>query len=124
MGEEAVLDAHGAGHEGRACLVLPRGDVCRSRIPQYWIWLNWFSTFKYPLHMMMQNEFGTLSDVCWEHLDGDSGVCVLTSPQVLYSFEIYEESLTVQVLIMVAMYVAYRIAFFCLLKMHTAFVRR
>lgn len=105
---------------------LPVLLCCSARIPWYMIWLNYLSTFKYPLQMMMINQFQALDAVCWDPPPPDgltATTCVLTSAEVLKSFDMAGINIWTNALVMLAFFVGYRFLFYLLLKWHAASVR-
>lgn len=100
--------------------------ISKSNIPDYWIWLHYLSTFKYPIEVLFKNEFGTLSSECWNRSLKETGVCNQSgkSQGVLDSFGMHNVRIWLNFLVMIIFFVGYRTFFYVALRFQTASVRK
>lgn len=128
-----------------ACVVLFSG-----RINVYWMWMNALSTFKYPLQLLILNEFQGTFDDCWAYTQNSTAstaaapspqaaqathaqapdgaqtqapLCVLGTSQVLQDFGISSTSVLVPLLASLGFFLGYRLLYGVALKLKT-FSRR
>lgn len=84
-------------------------------IPDWWIWLYWWSFFHYTFQALMVNEFYGATFVCG---DVPVQVCITTGEQVLASRGIYyDPSIIWQwCLVLLGMMLGYRILAYCVVR--------
>ncbi|CAI5485244.1 unnamed protein product [Closterium sp. Naga37s-1] len=100
--------------------------ISKNNIPPYWIWMNYLSTFKYPLEMLTLNEYGSLPSVCWEYLvkSDSTSLCIVTSDTVIARFDMADSKFWESAVVMVSFFIGYRILFYFALRYQTALVRK
>ncbi|CAI5514438.1 unnamed protein product [Closterium sp. Naga37s-1] len=100
--------------------------ISKNNIPPYWIWMNYLSTFKYPLEMLTLNEYGSLPSVCWEHLVkiDPTSPCIVSSDNVIARFDMADSKFWESAVVMVSFFIGYRILFYFSLRYQSALVRK
>lgn len=114
------------------------------QIPPYWRWLHYISAIKYPFEALLVNEFqgekrcyhgelaelspGPLGDVKRSALHntttGTAAQCMLIGEDVLFSMDIREESIWIDIGILLAWGVLYRLLFYVVLRFYSKNVRK
>lgn len=85
-----------------------------SRIPKYWLWLHYLSTFKYPYEAMLVNEFGDPNhQLCYAW--AQDGKC-RTGAQLLRTLHVNRLSKWWSLGVLLSMAVFYRLLFYCVLR--------
>nr|UZH45528.1 ABC transporter G family member 19 [Morus alba] len=109
----------------------------RSKTPPYWRWLNYVSAMKYPFEALLTNEFkgtrcyngfpqdlspGALGDVRISALHNDTSLqqpCLLIGEDVLFTMDITKESIWLDVVVLLAWGVLYRLLFYVVLRFYS-----
>ncbi|XP_047983915.1 ABC transporter G family member 23 [Salvia hispanica] len=86
--------------------------IPREFIPKYWLFMYYVSLYRYPLDSLLLNEYWSERDECFSTR---SGVCALTGRDVLKSRGLEEDTRWINVAIMLAFFVLYRILSWVLL---------
>ncbi|KAG6437125.1 hypothetical protein SASPL_102035 [Salvia splendens] len=86
--------------------------IPREFIPKYWLFMYYVSLYRYPLDSLLLNEYWSERGECFSTR---SGVCVLTGRDVLKSRGLEEDTRWINVAIMLAFFVLYRILSWVLL---------
>ncbi|KAL1545552.1 ABC transporter G member 23 [Salvia divinorum] len=86
--------------------------IPREFIPKYWLFMYYVSLYRYPLDSLLLNEYWSERDECFSTR---SGVCQLTGRDVLKSRGLEEDTRWINVAIMLAFFVLYRILSWVLL---------
>ncbi|KAG6433821.1 hypothetical protein SASPL_105439 [Salvia splendens] len=86
--------------------------IPREFIPKYWLFMYYVSLYRYPLDSLLLNEYWSERDECFSTR---SGVCALTGRDVLKSRGLEEDTRWINVAIMLAFFVLYRILSWILL---------
>ena len=94
--------------------------IARDYMPKEWLWMHYLSLFKYPLDALLINEYSHVVDQCFGPLY--AGRCFITGENVLESLFLDRESKWMDLGIMVAFAVAYRILSF--VALHYRLVKR
>eukprot|EP00246_Nothoceros_aenigmaticus_P014386 TRINITY_DN5430_c0_g1_i1.p1 TRINITY_DN5430_c0_g1~~TRINITY_DN5430_c0_g1_i1.p1 ORF type:complete len:704 (+),score=97.37 TRINITY_DN5430_c0_g1_i1:271-2382(+) len=88
--------------------------IPRSSIPDYWIWMHYLSLFKYPLEILLYNEYSRIKGTWY----GTS-----TSESILNGLSMGRVHIWENIAIMLAMVVAYRFFFYLILRFRTNNIR-
>nr|A0A0M3R8G1.1 RecName: Full=ABC transporter G family member STR; AltName: Full=Protein STUNTED ARBUSCULE [Petunia x hybrida]ALC79555.1 ABC transporter [Petunia axillaris] len=112
----------------------------RTQIPLVWRWLHYISAIKYPFEALLINEFkgskhcydgdlsdlspGPLGDVKFSALRNNSRAalpqnCTLIGEDVLFSMDIREENIWLDIVILLAWGVLYRLFFYVVLRFYS-----
>ncbi|WOK91926.1 hypothetical protein Cni_G00617 [Canna indica] len=109
----------------------------RTEIPIYWRWLHYISAIKYPFEALLTNEFkgsrcyngtfselstGPLGDIKLSDLHPPPGLeatCPLVGEDVLTTMDIQKESVWIDVAILLAWGVLYRLFFYVVLRFYS-----
>lgn len=106
-----------------------------SKIPNYWRWLNYISAIKYPFEALLVNEFkgnrcyygtpnelspGPLGDIKFSNLHAEQNLsCPLIGEDVLTTMDVSFENVWVDVMILLAWGVLYRLLFYVVLRFYS-----
>ncbi|XP_015883601.3 ABC transporter G family member STR [Ziziphus jujuba] len=112
-------------------------------IPKYWRWLHYISAIKYPFEALLVNEFegdkcytgkpedlspGPLGDVRYSKRHNDTigfrPDCLLIGDDVLFSMDITKTDIWIDVAILLAWGVLYRLLFYVVLRFYSKNVRK
>jgi ABC-type multidrug transport system ATPase subunit len=94
--------------------------IAKEYMPNYWLFLHYLSLFKYPLNALLINEYTHVPDRCFGPVY--DGRCFVTGENVLENMSLDHENKWVNVGIMAAFAVAYRLM--CFAVLHYKLVKR
>eukprot|EP00897_Mesotaenium_endlicherianum_P006361 jgi/Mesen1/5753/ME000292S04850 len=96
--------------------------LSRKDMPAWWIWLHYFNIFKYPLEILMWNEYDGLKGTC---LQGPhTGACAYTGHNVLAGKDMGKVKVGVNIGIILLFSVAFRVGFYYALKARSKGIRK
>eukprot|EP00850_Spirogloea_muscicola_P008230 SM000043S15858 [mRNA] locus=s43:507886:512682:- [translate_table: standard] len=102
--------------------------IKKEYIPSYWLWMHYLSIFKYPFDSLLINEYGSLSTTCFSDLrsgsqSGESS-CRQTGHQILVDAGLAHTSKWMDVGILSAYAIIFRVACYAALRYHKSGLRR
>eukprot|EP00850_Spirogloea_muscicola_P013242 SM000089S23798 [mRNA] locus=s89:71245:75551:+ [translate_table: standard] len=102
--------------------------IKKEYIPSYWLWMHYLSIFKYPFDSLLINEYGSLSTTCFSDMRSDSesgnSSCQQTGHQILVDAGLAHTSKWMDVGILSAYAIIFRVACYAALRYHKGGLRR
>ncbi|KAK9063178.1 hypothetical protein SSX86_017048 [Deinandra increscens subsp. villosa] len=89
--------------------------ISKERMPKYWLFMHYFSMYKYALDALLINEYSCLVNRCLIWYDEKSQTCMVTGADVLEKRGLHENQRWVNVYILVGFFVFYRVLCFVFL---------
>ncbi|CAN6485748.1 unnamed protein product [Victoria cruziana] len=89
--------------------------ISKDSIPGYWLFMHYFSLYKYALDALLINEYSCLASRCFVRLDGTE-ICAVTGRDVLQLRGLHERQRWTNVQVMVGFFVFYRVLCLVVLK--------
>ncbi|KAK3000466.1 hypothetical protein RJ639_021522 [Escallonia herrerae] len=78
-------------------------------IPKYWLFMYYVSLYRYPLDSLLINEYWSVRNECFSRRAGDHSTCLLTGNDVLKGRGLDKDTRWMNVSIMLAFFVVYRV---------------
>lgn len=83
--------------------------IPKESIPKYWLFMYYVSLYRYPLDALLTNEYWDVGNECFSEQGSSSSKCLVTGFDVLKSRGIEKDNRWMNVGIMVAFFVFYRL---------------
>ncbi|KAF5772293.1 putative ABC-type maltose transporter [Helianthus annuus] len=91
--------------------------ISKESMPKYWLFMHYFSMYKYALDAMLINEYSCLTNKCMIWYDEKSQTCMMTGADVLEKKGLHENQRWINVYILIGFFVFYRVlCFFFLVR--------
>ncbi|KAM0047305.1 putative ABC-type maltose transporter [Helianthus debilis subsp. tardiflorus] len=92
--------------------------ISKESMPKYWLFMHYFSMYKYALDAMLINEYSCLTNKCMIWYDDEkSQTCMMTGADVLEKKGLHENQRWVNIYILIGFFVFYRVlCFFFLVR--------
>lgn len=97
--------------------------ISKESIPKYWLFMHYISLYKYPLDALLINEYSSLAKKCFSWYP-EFNVCALTGEDILKQRGLQEHKLWMNVEIMVAFFIFYRILCYLILRRRASKAKR
>ncbi|KAJ0251335.1 ABC transporter G family member 4 [Hirschfeldia incana] len=99
--------------------------ISKESLPKYWLFMYFFSMYKYALDSLLINEYSCLADKCLVWFgEGDVRACLLTGVDVLYKKGLDERQRWTNVYVLLGFFVLYRVLCFLVLLKRVSSSRR
>ncbi|KAI3818015.1 hypothetical protein L1987_11817 [Smallanthus sonchifolius] len=89
--------------------------ISKESMPKYWLFMHYFSMYKYALDALLINEYSCLMSKCLIWYDEKGDTCMVTGADVLEKRGLSESQRWVNVYILVGFFVLYRVLCFVFL---------
>lgn len=107
-----------------ACFFLFSGYfISKDSMPRYWLFMHYFSPYKYALDALLINEYSCLVSSCMIWV-ADGKLCAVTGRDVLERRGLHERQRWSNVQIMLAFFVFYRLLCFAVLRRRASMSRK
>ncbi|CAN6569518.1 hypothetical protein C1H46_032835 [Malus baccata] len=86
--------------------------ISQGNMPKYWLFMHFFSMYKYALDALLINEYGCLVSTCliwYQESNSDSKVCMVTGGDVLQKRGLHEGQRWTNIYILLGFFVFYRV---------------
>ncbi|KAJ0715236.1 putative ABC-type sulfate transporter [Helianthus annuus] len=91
--------------------------ISKESMPKYWLFMHYFSMYKYALDAMLINEYSCLTNKCMIWYDEKSQTCMMTGADVLEKKGLHENQRWINIYILIGFFVFYRVlCFFFLVR--------
>nr|XP_043612825.1 ABC transporter G family member 8 [Erigeron canadensis] len=87
--------------------------ISKESMPKYWVFMHYFSMYKYALDALLINEYSCLINKCLIWYDEKNQMCMVTGADVLQKRGLHENQRWVNVYVLIGFFVFYRVL--CLL---------
>ncbi|XP_076923097.1 ABC transporter G family member 4-like [Bidens hawaiensis] len=89
--------------------------ISKESMPKYWLFMHYFSMYKYALDALLINEYSCLVDKCMIWYDEKSQTCMMTGADVLQKKGLRENQRWANIYILIGFFVFYRVLCFVFL---------
>ncbi|XP_021827008.1 ABC transporter G family member 4 [Prunus avium] len=86
--------------------------ISKDNMPKYWLFMHFFSMYKYALDALLINEYGCLVSSCliwYEENNGNNRECMVTGGDVLLKRGLHERQRWSNIYILIGFFVLYRV---------------
>lgn len=97
--------------------------ISKDNIPKYWLFMHYISLYKYPLDSLLINEYSSLATKCFSWYP-ELNVCAATGEDILQQRGLQKGRLWMNVEVMVAFAIFYRILCYVILKRRACRAKR
>ena len=87
--------------------------ISQDSMPKYWLFMHFFSMYKYALDALLINEYGCLVSTCLIWYEEENKECMVTGADVLQKRGLHERQRWTNIYILIGFFVLYRVL--CLL---------
>ncbi|XP_071732624.1 ABC transporter G family member 8-like [Rutidosis leptorrhynchoides] len=87
--------------------------ISKESMPKYWVFMHYFSMYKYGLDALLINEYSCLMNKCLIWYDEKNETCMVTGGDVLQKRGLHEDHKWVNIYVLIGFFVFYRLL--CLL---------